>query len=190
MMQLEDYFQPFPVLETNRTHLRMITDEDAEDMFNYCKNPEVSRYTVWDTHQSIEDTKQFIAFVKHRYESQRVGPWGVVDQAAGRMIGSCSFVNWDNRNRRAELGYVISHDYWNMGYMTEVIQRIIEFGFMEAGLIRIEARCHPDNRGSARVMEKCGMQYEGLLRRNIWAKGDYQDVKLYAIIRDDYTGSL
>ncbi|MGV2644282.1 GNAT family N-acetyltransferase, partial [Clostridium perfringens] len=72
------------------------------------------------------------------------------------------------------------------GYMSEVIRRIILFGFHDIGLVRIEARCHPLNLGSARVMEKSGMQYEGLLRRHIFAKGDFQDVKIYSIIRDDF----
>lgn len=70
--------------------------------------------------------------------------------------------------------------------MSEVIRRIIHFGFHNIGLVRIEARCHPLNIGSASVMEKSGMQYEGLLRRHILAKGEFQDVKIYSIIREDY----
>ncbi|MFC4777761.1 GNAT family N-acetyltransferase [Paenibacillus sp. GCM10023252] len=185
-MQLENHFEYFPILETDRTRLRKITYEDQYDMFNYCKNPEVSKYTVWDVHQSLSDTQQFIDFVHKRYESQKVGPWGIEDKHSNRLIGSCSFVNWDNRNQKAELGYVLSYDYWNQGYMSEVIRRIIHFGFLDIGLVRIEARCHPNNIGSARVMEKSGMQYEGLLRRHIFAKDDFQDVKMYSIIREDF----
>jgi [ribosomal protein S5]-alanine N-acetyltransferase len=185
-LQLEEHFETFPLLETERTRLRKITYEDQNDMFSYCKNPEVSKYTVWDVHKSLDDTVQFIDFVHSRYETQRVGPWGIEDKSTNKLIGSCSFVNWDNRNQRAELGYVLSYDYWNQGFMSEVIRRIILFGFHNIGLVRIEARCHPLNIGSARVMEKSGMQFEGLLRRHILAKGDFQDVKIYSIIRDDF----
>lgn len=80
----------------------------------------------------------------------------------------------------------MAKDFWNQGIMTEVINRIIEFGFKELKLIRIEARCHPENIGSAKVMEKSGMKFEGILRKHIWAKDDYQDVKIYSIIKDDF----
>ncbi|WP_328805602.1 GNAT family protein [Paenibacillus apii] len=105
-------------------------------------------------------------------------------------MGSCSFVSWDDNNRRAELGYVLSNQYWNQGIMTEVIRRIIEFGFKDLDLIRIEARCLPSNLGSLKVMEKIGMKYEGVLRRHIWAKNDFQDLKMYSIIRDDFERGL
>ncbi|PCL91573.1 GNAT family N-acetyltransferase [Paenibacillus lautus] len=190
MTQIEEHFQEFPVLETERTRLRKISYSDQDDMYSYCRFPMVSRYTVWDTHQSLDDTKAFIEFVLNRYDTQKVGPWGIEHKQAKKLIGSCSFVSWDNRNKRAELGYVLSNEYWNQGYMSEVIRRILEFGFNELGLVRIEARCHLDNIGSARVMEKTGMRFEGVLRRHIWAKGAFQDVKLYSIIKDDFASEL
>ena len=70
--------------------------------------------------------------------------------------------------------------------MSEVIGRVIEFGFVTLNLIRIEARCLPENIGSSRVMEKTGMKYEGLLRKHIWAKNDFHDLKQYSIIKDDF----
>jgi len=103
--KIEEHFEPFPILETKRTYLRPISLSDLNDIAGYCKVPEVSRYTVWDVHKSIEDTKAFIDFVLGRYETQRIGPWGIEFKETGRIIGSCSFVSWDNRNRRAELGY-------------------------------------------------------------------------------------
>lgn len=186
MAKIEERFQPFPVFETQRTLLRKIAYSDQDEMFRYCSVPDVSRYTVWNTHQSIQDTKQFIDFVQYRYETEKVGPWGIEHKGTGKIIGSCSFVSWDSRQARAELGYVLSKEYWNQGIMSEVIGRIIEFGFSELHLVRIEARCHPDNIGSARVMEKTGMKFEGVLRKNIFAKGEYQDVKIYSIIKDDW----
>ncbi|MFS0727646.1 GNAT family N-acetyltransferase [Paenibacillus sp. 1P07SE] len=187
-MKIEERFEPFPVLNSSRTILRPITYSDLEDIASYCTNPEVSEYTVWDVHQSIEDTKAFIDFVHQRYETQKVGPWGIELKETSKIIGSCSFVSWDNKNRRAELGYVLSKEYWNQGIMTEVIHKIIEFGFKKLELVRIEARCIKNNIGSARVMEKTGMKLEGILRKHIWAKNDYQDLKMYSIIRDEFVG--
>ncbi|RXZ77461.1 N-acetyltransferase [Paenibacillaceae bacterium] len=186
MKRIEDNFKSFPIMETERTILRPITYSDLEDIYRYCSVPEVSRYTVWDVHKSIEDTKAFIDFVLNRYETQNVGPWGIELKESKKIIGSCSYVSWDNKNLRAELGYVLSNHYWNQGIMTEVIRRIIEHGFKDLELVRIEARCLPINLGSSKVMEKTGMKYEGLLRKYIWVKNDFQDLKIYSIIKEDF----
>jgi len=187
---LEDHFDTFPILDTARTTLRKIKYSDLNDIASYCTAPEVSRYTVWDVHKSSEDTRAFIEFVIKRYEIEKVGPWGIEHKKTGRIIGSCSFVSWDNNNRKAELGYVLSNQFWNQGIMSEVINRVIQFGFEQLGLVRIEARCLPSNIGSSRVMEKVGMKFEGILRKSIWAKNDFQDLKMYSIIRDDYVSRI
>lgn len=70
--------------------------------------------------------------------------------------------------------------------MTEVAKRIIQFGFDEVGLERIQARCLVKNTGSAKVMEKAGMQFEGVLRKYMRVKNELQDLKMYAIVKEDF----
>lgn len=70
--------------------------------------------------------------------------------------------------------------------MTEAAVKLVEFGFTQMDVVRIQARCFAQNIGSARVMEKVGMSYEGTMRQSILSKGAHQDVKMYAILRDDY----
>ncbi|WP_373232721.1 GNAT family N-acetyltransferase [Cohnella sp.] len=62
---------------------------------------------------------------------------------------------------------------------------IIDFGIKEMDLVRIEARCHPNNIGSAKVMEKSGMTFEGILRKHLFVKDQHQDVKMYSIFKDN-----
>ncbi|MNW66023.1 putative ribosomal N-acetyltransferase YdaF [compost metagenome] len=87
------------------------------------------------------------------------------------------------------MGYVLSDQYWNQGYMTEVVKRIIQFGFDEVGLERIQAQCLVKNTGSAKVMEKAGMQFEGVLRKYMKVKNELQDLKMYAIVKEDFYNS-
>lgn len=181
---LESIFGNFPVLETDRTILRKLQFKDAEDMFRYGSDDEVSRYTTWPTHQSIEDTRRFIEAVMNAYEEHKIAPWGIEDKQSRRLIGTAGFVNWNMAHARAEIGYALSREFWNQGYMTEIVKRIVTFGFTEMRLVRMEARCHLDNTGSFRVMEKSGMQFEGILRKHLFAKGQYQDIKMYSIINE------
>jgi len=68
--------------------------------------------------------------------------------------------------------------------MTEVVKRIVEFGFEKMNLIRIEACCLLCNIGSAKVMEKVGMRYEGTLRKTLFVKGSHIDLVMYSIIKE------
>lgn len=184
-MRIEDIFGDLPMLETERTILRKLKIEDLYDMYKYCSDETVSEYTTWYSHQSLDDTKVFIEFILKAYSNNEVAPWGVEDKNTKRLIGTCGFVYWNTTHSRAELGYALSRELWNKGIMSEIVRRIIDFGFKEMNLVRIEARCHPNNIGSARVMEKSGMTFEGILRKHLFAKDQYQDVKMYSIVKDE-----
>ncbi len=87
------------------------------------------------------------------------------------------------RHNRAELGYWLGVPYWNQGYMSEAAQRVVAFGLEALGIHRIEATCLPRNPASARVMEHCGMQREGLLHDYICKEGVYEDILIYALVQ-------
>jgi len=80
---------------------------------------------------------------------------------------------------------VLNREYWSLGYATVATRRPVQFGFDEMDLHRIEATCHPDNRASARVLEKVGFQFEGRMRDHMQACGQWRDSLLYATIRAD-----
>ena len=69
--------------------------------------------------------------------------------------------------------------------MTEALARVIDYTFDSLEINRIEAQHELDNPASGRVMEKCGMQREGVLRQRLCNKGKYVDVALYAILHED-----
>jgi [ribosomal protein S5]-alanine N-acetyltransferase len=175
-----------PTLETDRLILRRMTPSDAEAVFAYASDPEVTRYVVWDTHRSIQDSRAFLELAVQKYKSGGEPDWGIVYKGDHHFVGTCGFVGWDVDHARAEIGYVLSRKYWGRGLMPEALRAMIAFGFERMGLNRIEARCIAENTASARVMEKVGMTYEGTLRQRELIKGAYRDMKLYAILRSEY----
>lgn len=185
-MNFLDILAHLPTIETERLLLRKITLNDASDMFEYACNPEVSEYTMWSAHTSIEDTKYFLKSITKMYKRRELVDWGIVHKVEKKFIGTCGFVEWSMTHSRAEIGYALSRSYWGEGYMSEAVNAVIEFGFREMLLNRIEAKCKVSNIGSARVMEKVGMQLEGILRQHIFVKGEYWDLKIYSILRDDF----
>jgi ribosomal-protein-alanine N-acetyltransferase len=73
--------------------------------------------------------------------------------------------------------------------MTEAARAAVDFGFRVMGLNRVEARCVPENTASARVMQKCGMTYEGTLREMDFRKGTFDDMLMYAILRREWANT-
>lgn len=184
--RLGNIFGNLPVLETERLRLRKLTRADIPDVFAYASDAEVSAQTTWNPHQTQEQSRQFVERVLRVYQYGEVGPWGVEHKGDGRIIGTCGFNDLDTYHRRAEIGYALARPYWNLGLTTEAVTAVLRFGFGRLLLNRIQAMCLTANIGSARVMEKAGMRYEGLLRSYAYIKGDYRDLKLYAILREDW----
>ncbi len=178
-------FSHLPVLKTERLILRPMRMRDAEDLFAYAKDPEVSRHVLWDTHESIWDSRQFLRAAIRQYRRGLPGSFAIVLKDSGRMIGTIGFMWLNTEWLSAEVGYSLSREYWNRGIMTEALRRVVAFGFEELRLNRIEAQHEVDNPASGRVMAHAGMQYEGRLRQRIKNKGRFVDVALYAILRDD-----
>jgi ribosomal-protein-alanine N-acetyltransferase len=172
---------PVPQLQTPRLVLRALVPGDAEEIFASAADPEVAQYTLWSAHTSLEDSRQFIAWIS----GASLVCWAIVQPATGRVIGTSFLHSHQARHRRAEIAFNLAKAAWERGYATEAAQAVIRAGFTRYGLNRIEGTCMLGNVASARVMEKVGMRYEGLLRQYVLAKGTFHDLKLYAILRED-----
>lgn len=184
--ELHRIFTALPALSTKRLVLRKISVSDADDMFAYSSQENVTRYLLWDVHPDSIYTEHYIRYLQERYSMGDFYDFAVVSKETGRMIGTAGFTSFDLPNRSAEIGYVIAPDCQGRGFATEAVTRILDFGFRECCLQRISAVCMKGNLASLRVMEKCGLKREGLLRSAVFAKGEMKDVHLSAITRKDY----
>ena len=86
----------------------------------------------------------------------------------------------------AEVGYVLNPEYWGKGIATEALERVLQFGFEELHLHRIEAKFMQGNERSRRVMEKVGMSIEGVLRESMMIKGNYMNIGVCSILRSEW----
>lgn len=186
-MRVEDISSDLPELETERLILRKLTFDDASDVFDYARDPEVARYLPWEAHKSIDNTIAYLNSVLAEDAGTQL-TWAVVFKPQGRVVGTAGYNWWQPEHRRAELGYALARRLWGKGIMTEAVKEIINFGFTKMELNRIQALCRDENPASARVMEHCGMQYEGLLRGYYWDKGAARDFRIYSILREEWEG--
>ena len=175
-----------PTIETARLTLRPLTMADDEAIYAYCSDPEVSKYVLFETHQTIEDSRVFLRLVLSEYAEQKPSALGIELKESGTFIGTIGYLNWSDDHKRIEIGYAISRAFWNKGYVTEAAKGLIDHLFRNSDLIRIESRCRLENTGSFRVMEKAGMKFEGILRKQVFSKGEHHDMKFYSILRDEW----
>ena len=181
-MDIKALFTPFPVLSTPRLILRALRLTDLEDLYEYASDPEIDQYVPWEHYKNIEEARENLNEFLKEYEKDGLGAWGIEHRTDKKLIGIINTSIPHRINRRVELGYTISRAYWGKGYVTEAVQAVIQFGFEKMKLVRIEAVVLPEHLASARVLEKSGMEFEGILHSyQIW-RNKPCDLRIYAIV--------
>ena len=179
------YFSALPVLETDSLILRPVRRKDANDIYAYASDPEVARYVLWEPHKSLADTRSYIRYVRALYRRGLPASWAVTLRETGRVIGTIGFMWYSDTNAAAEVGYSFARDCWNRGYATEALDAVIRSLFSTLSVNRIESQHDVRNPASGRVMEKCGMHREGILRQRVRNKGEFIDTALWSVLRSD-----
>lgn len=182
---LEHIFINIPKIETERLIIRKLEYSDKTDIFSYACNPEVAKHVLWEAHQSEFETLEFLNLVYEGYNKNTSATWGIQIKDTNKIIGTVGFVSWDRGNNEAEIGYALSHEYWNKGIISEAVKEIINFGFTKMNLKKIIAECKPENIGSGKVLEKCGFKYDGIIKNKMLIKGKFEDMRMYSILSDN-----
>ncbi|MFN0062058.1 MAG: GNAT family N-acetyltransferase [Myxococcaceae bacterium] len=178
-----------PVIETPRLVLRALEEADAPSIFRYCSVPEIAEHTTWEAHRSLEDSQQFIREVAFKnYARGLPCPFAIVlKEQPDSVVGTVGLVWASESNRCMELGYALDLGLRGKGITVEACRSVMSHVFESVRPERIQARCKTANMASARVMEKLGMQREGVLRAGSLHRGKFVDVYLYSALRAEWT---
>jgi ribosomal-protein-alanine N-acetyltransferase len=177
-----------PTIETNRLILRALDIDDAVDVFLFCSNPRMTRYTLWNTHETIKDSRLFLSdYPLSRYPNCEPDPIGIVlkDDPTQSVIGTIGCFWASKKDAIMELGYNLAEPYWGQGIIAEAADALIDFVFREYPVERIQARVLQGNDASARVAQKLGMSFEGTLRSFLIVRGQRVDVGYYSLLRPE-----
>jgi [ribosomal protein S5]-alanine N-acetyltransferase len=179
-----------PILETTRLRLRPFDAADAPALFAIASNPNVTRFTFWDSHRAVDDSRAFINdFARSCYLEKLPDPYAIELVRTGDLLGSAGCF-WASRpNRCMELGYWIAEPFWGHGFATEAARALVGHVFATYPVERVEAHFIDGNPASGRVLEKAGMQYEGIRRHALLHRGQFRDVFCYAVLRDEWANT-
>ncbi len=179
-------FKKMPQLDGKRIYLRKLSVSDASDMYEYSKDPEVTKYLLWEEHSSLSMTGIYLLSLQKDYLKGRHSEWAIIYKPDNKMIGTVGFTRIDSENSIGEIGYVLSRAYWGLGIAKEAAQILLSVGFDYLGLERIEIKYMAENLASKRVGEKLGMKYEGTLRKYMFVKGIFRDISISSILSEEY----
>lgn len=170
--------------ETEHLILRKPRIEDAQAIFEgYAQDPEVTRYLTWKPHQNIRETEEFLLACGQLWRTGKDFACAITLKEDDKLIGMFGL---HPQKLKIEVGYGLARPYWGKGFMTEILKAVIDWALAQPDIFRVQAYCDVDNLGSARVMEKAGMEREGLLRRYVLhpnISDEPRDVYLYAIVK-------
>lgn len=178
-------------IETERLLLRRFNKDDAEAMFrNWESDPKVTEFLRWPTAVDVSEAEAVLFDWIKGYEDPGFYQWAIVLKEIGEPIGSISAVGKNERLNIVHIGYCIGSKWWHRGITTEAFGAIIPFLFEEVGVNRIESQHDPNNPNSGKVMQKCGLRYEGTLRQADWSNKGVVDACVYSLLRSEWKSTL
>lgn len=149
-----------PKLETERLILRPIKIEDVDAIFNcWMQDEDVSRYMYWKASKDIKETQEFVQFELRNLENDKWNRWMILLKQTEEIIGTC-LIYFNDEENSWDISYNLGKEYWGKGYISEAMQRVMEYAINELtikGCIAIHAIENPE---SGRVIEKLGFSYE------------------------------
>jgi [ribosomal protein S5]-alanine N-acetyltransferase len=173
-------------IETGRLILTGISNEDMKYIFENLSKPEIKKIFG---HRSEEEFR--IEKTKHKngYSSYNRSflLFLLTDKTSGKIIGRCGLHNWNKEHKRAEIGYVMEDEHYKgKGLMAEAVNAIMDYGFNELNLNRIEALVGIKNAPSLRLMEKFNFKREGVLRQHCFIADQFEDSVLFSRLYGEY----
>ena len=118
----------FPKLSTERLILRKMAKKDAETLFKFWSDDEVTKYMNMNSFANIEQATYMINFLNNLFKNKEGIRWAIIRKEDNTLIGTCGFNTWIKRSSRGEIGYELGQEYWGKGYTTEALKEVIRFG--------------------------------------------------------------
>lgn len=175
-------FEPFI---TERLLVREFVPADMDALLAFVRDPGQLKYMLFN----LSTEADLDGFMSESLEQQTEGDRATFHLAVcergdktSACVGCVSLMRESADSPEAEIGYFFLKDRWGRGYAVEAALPVIEFGFSGLKLHRVWGKCHSLNTGSARVMEKLGMAFEGTMREHAWMGDHWRSSRLYSVL--------
>ena len=181
------YHKGTKTIETDRLILRQFKYEDNQDMLDYrVSDPDVQFSYFEPVYTTYNEVKHLLDSYISSYENMDYYRWAIIEKDSASCIGQIAFFLLDTKNHFGEIEYCIGINFQKRGYCTEATKAILNFGFNQINLHKIQI-CHDENNlASKSIIKKCNLTYEGTLRDYFFFNGRYLDRSYYSILKEEY----
>ena len=169
--------------------MRNLQPCDAEAVFRYRSDPEVSRFQNWEP-KSLQEVQSFIS-EQADVSVGTPGQWcqfGLYLNAGGHLIGDCGIHVLQADPRQAEVGITLSPAYQGRGYATEALTGLLGYLFNDLAKHRVFASVDPRNEASLALLTRVGMRREAHFRQSLWFKGGWADDVVFGMLSSEFQG--
>lgn len=175
------------ILNTNRLNIQEIELTDIDNVHILHSLTETDEFNTLGIPETILTTEKILMewLTLQKQEPRTSYVFTVNLKINNHFIGLIALNIGKLKYKTAETWFKTHKDFWGKGYTTEAVTRLLEFGFNDLKLHRIEAGCVVENVASSKVLEKIGMTQEGMKRKKIPIRGEWKDNYFYAILEDD-----
>lgn len=174
-------------IETERLILRRFNYADDDAMLKYwIADEKVQSMYAEPVYTTKEEVKELLDKYIHSYENEDYYRWAIILKDTEECIGQIAFFLVDSKNHFAEIEYCIGSDFQCRGYATEATKAVIQFGFEQMNLHKVQICTKENNIASKRVIEKCGFTYEGTLRDFFYMNGTYTGRLYFSILKSEF----
>ena len=175
----------FPILHTDRLYLIEIKQSHLSDLYKLFSDEKVTRFYNLLPFQNEQEGQKFIDWFHNRFKDKLGIRWGIAIKGQQNIIGTIGFNNF-SKQHRANIGYDLQTEHWNNGFITEALKAVINYGFNNLGINRIEAEVMQGNIISEKVLIKLNFKKEGVLREwMLWNEKHY-DMTMFSLLKSDY----
>lgn len=174
------FYQKFPLIDLNDIILRELTDEDAEDYFQYMNKPAMLPFLAQNNIPStVELALDEVRYWSSLFHNKRSFYWAIALKDTNQLIGTAGFNTISQIHSRAEISYDLDFNYWGKGIMLKAIKGILRFADY-TGIVRTQATVIIDNVRSINTLERCGFIKEGLLKKYEFVNKQHKDYFMYS----------
>lgn len=176
----------FPFIKGERIDL---VAQNSKWISLYCKwqnDPKVRHYARQAMPSILEDLKNWFEPSPQRGARDAVF-FTIYHKKDKHPIGTIAFVriDWINRNALV-FGIIGEKEYWGKGIVVEAAKLLINYGFTELNLHKINARVFDPNKRSLRAAEKIGFKRVGIMKEQLYVDGEYVDEHLFSLFKKDW----
>jgi RimJ/RimL family protein N-acetyltransferase len=176
-----------PEIAEKRITLRRLRFSDSKDIYHNIKDREVVKWTLNIPHPySRNEAIKFIRKVNYEARKKKSYVFGIALKDENKIIGVIGLSKINYKDSNAEIGYWLGKKYWGKGIMTEAVKLILELGFKQLKLHKINAGLFEKNIASKKVLEKAGFRFEGKIRESRFRSGGWHDELRYGILYSEY----